>query len=143
MKRVLLIDVSYAFKKKFNKYLSERGKMIKFDVVLSFPRFYFFGWDLTEYFERNYDLYLVSHLATTYNKNIIEDAKEYGCNLKQLGPSALTPMKLAIAVCSRLSRAMFRKHSGNQRIHNDITHSKTVIEVLSGFAFISSFFRNI
>ena len=91
MKRVLLIDVSYAFKKKFNKYLSERGKMIKFDVVLSFPRFYFFGWDLTEYFERNYDLYLVSHLATTYNKNIIEDAKEYGCNVKQLGPSALTP----------------------------------------------------
>jgi len=89
MKRVLLIDVRYAFKKKFNKYLSERGKMIKVDVVLSSPRFYFFGLDLTEYFERNYDLF--SHLATTYNKNIIEDAKEYGCNVRQLGPNELTP----------------------------------------------------
>ena len=90
IKRVLLIDVSFAFKKKFNKYLSERGKMIKVDVVLPGPRFYF-GWDFTEHFERNYDLYLVSHLATTYNKNIIEDAKEYGCNVKQLGPNELTP----------------------------------------------------
>ena len=90
--RVLLIDVSYAYKRKFKKYLAERGKLIKFDVVLVGHRFNFSETDLTELFERNnFDLYLVSHMARTYNKNIIKEALEYDCNIKQLGRDELTP----------------------------------------------------
>ena len=88
MKRVLLIDVNTNFKKGFNKYLSERGKRIKFDVALSGWRLNF-KWDYTDYFERNYDLYLISHLATKYNKDIIEHAIEGGYRAKQLGPNEL------------------------------------------------------
>ena len=92
MMRVLLIDVSYAtllpFKRKFNKYLRESGKSIKIDVALPSHRFY----AGIQYFESNkYDLYLISHLARTYNKNIIENAREYKCNVKQLGCDELTP----------------------------------------------------
>ena len=92
MTRVLLIDVSYAtllpFKRKFNKYLRESGKSIKLDVALPGHRFY----SGIQYFEsKNYDLYLISHLARTYNKNIIENAREYGRNVKQLGCDELTP----------------------------------------------------
>ena len=91
--RVLLIDVGYGYKRKFKKYLAERGKSIKIDAAVSFNRFNFYGGTgLTEIFERNnFDLYLVSHLERTYNKNIIKEALEYGCNIKQLGHDELTP----------------------------------------------------
>ena len=100
MKRVSLIDVSYAamriFEKNFNKHLLENGKEFELKLFKSTSLFVPSAVGrvcvAAEHLERNnYDLYLISHMARTYNKNIIEETLEFGCNVKQLGPDELTP----------------------------------------------------